>query len=194
MVNQRYRTARDEEADDVEYIDPPAEKVREIEQRRSGRSSGVGVLSVEDFEIEERSTVIEVEQLSGRVLKMSLTYDPSAMTERATQDIQDMAEDGDPLSMAELFCTTVTSWEFMGPLTAKVYARDERGRVVRDDNGRPIQERFEVVPAGQPIPIDPEVLQYLPNAIVLGIWRAIGKEVSGDPKPNRHSRRASRRR
>lgn len=186
----RFRTIQDE-PDEID-AGLPAHKVAEVERRFESR--GAGALSIADFETRERSTIVELEQRDGKALRLALTYDPVFLSEAATQTTQDLSEDGDPLGSAEMFCRLVLDWQLVGPLVTSVLARDDNDRIKRDERGRPVWERVEVVPPGEPVPLDPEIVQYLPTAFTLAVWREIGRELNGDPKPNRHARRASRRR
>lgn len=168
-----------------------AEEPRRIDRRDDGRAA-YGFLSVEDFDNGERTTAISFDLPGGRVGTMDVTYDPSLVTDALTEQIQVLAEEGDSLAAAEVFCRVVRNWGLRGPLSSQVIQIDAQGRPVYGKDGKPVWEKREIVPPGQPVPLDPDIVQHLRTDITLGVWREINEDVNGGKA--RKSRRRSRRR
>lgn len=178
--------------DRVRHVGAPAEKYEEVEARRGG-TEGFGFLSLEDFDSGQRETTVELDLSNGRVGICKVTYEPNLMTDALTDQIQQLADDGDTLAAAEVFCQVVKAWGFTGPLTAQIIATDATGKVVRDETtGEPLWKRDLIVPAGETVPVRPQVIQYMRSDVIIGIWRKLNEEMNGG-KSKKSQKRLRRR-
>ena len=73
---------------------------------------------------------------------------------------------------ASTLCHYLKSWDLEGPL--------------EDNTGR------EIVGAGEMIPLDPRIVQYVPTLVVGEVMHQLTSEVFPDSKPNRNERRRMR--
>lgn len=150
-----------------------------------------GIISVADWEEGCRETILTVEMANGGKMRLKVVYDPTELSNATDTRIQELSESGDNLAAARVFCDIVLEWGLMGPLTGKVAQYDDDGMIVFDDAGNPIIEKKVIVPAGEMVPLEPGIVQYLRTSVMLGIWQAIGQDASGVPT-NRRERRAQR--
>ena len=175
----------------------PEEKLSEVERNRAARSqngASWGTLTLADFEDESATDTFTFTLSNGKTITSRITYDPNKVNDAALGDIRELSDAGHTLAAAEVFCRTVKDWAVYGPLTADVLARDEKGDLRYDDHNRPMFVRQEIVPVGEKVPLDPEVIQYMRSDIVLGIWSEINKAVTNQGKAQKDSRRGSRKR
>lgn len=109
----------------------------------------------------------EIRERNFEVLgaETTIAYYPNKITIESTASAMDDDEDETKVTnqLAIDLCHMVARWDWEGP----VYRRDGS----------------EVVPAGHPIPIDPNVVQH----IALVILRATSAEILEDAFPNRKS-------
>lgn len=73
---------------------------------------------------------------------------------------------------ASTLCHYLDSWDVEGPLY--------------DNTGK------EIVAAGQTIPLDPRIVQYVPTLVVGEVMRQLTEEVFPNSRPSRNERRRSR--
>lgn len=98
---------------------------------------------------------------------LSVTYKPSTLSAGAMKKLAETVDDDDPNGFAIMFCSTVTAWDLEGPLG----------------------EGKNAVKAGQPVPLDPELVAFVPTATL----RYIMEEIAEDASPKRSKRGSSRR-
>lgn len=160
------------------------------ELHQNGHSSNPlqNMVSVADYEDEIRTANVKVELADGRVMPLTLTYDPNQVNDATDNRIFDYADAGDDLAAARVFCEIVQDWNMAGPLTALVPQYDEDGGVSWDDHGNPLVSRQVIVDRGSKVPLDPEVIQYLRSGLVVAIWKSLREDAIGLPT-NRRERR-----
>lgn len=86
--------------------------------------------------------------IKGETLRV--TYKPSNLSPAFFQKLGEELEDDDPQAFSKLFCEVVSSWDLEGPLGD--------------------------VPAGQPVPLDPAHVSWVPGAILRFIIEQIGED------------------
>lgn len=87
-----------------------------------------------------------------------VTYKPKNLSSKYMSKLQDDVEDDDPEAMAVGFCAIVTEWDLEGPVT--------------DD------EDNELVAEGEVIPLEPEIVSWLPTSILGAVLKSIGEDAS----------------
>lgn len=126
----------------------------------------------------EKVLSVEVD-VDGEPCKVE--YRPNAMTPRLEIAMAEN-ESGDD-TYIDLFCQVVESIDATGP----VYDPDDL-----DEDGNP----SEIVPEGELIPVDPEIIALLPSRFLTVVMATIRKDMTetNDPKgsPARNSRKNSR--
>lgn len=175
-----------ERDDDRAYADRDTREPQNIRE--------FGTISVADFETAERQTRVTIELVGGKLATLNVTYDPSMVSDATSGLMQQMFDDDDQLAWSEVFCRTVLDWGLTGPLKATVMETDADGIIRRDDAGRPFMQKRIIVPAGERVPLEPEIVQHIRSDVLMGIWRKITEEVTGTGKAPRASRGKSRRR
>lgn len=111
----------------------------------------------------ERTVTIDI---NGQDLHV--TYKPKTLSPAFMNDMAEQVEDDDPNAFATMFCSVVTAWDLEGPLG----------------------EGKKAVKAGDPVPLEPEIVSYIPTAIM----RYILEQIAEDSAPkSRKSNRSSRR-
>lgn len=106
---------------------------------------------------------------------VTLSYRPHLCTQPVLQGMQRLLarkdsegnENPDVLGFSRVLCKLVTAWDIGGPVGWLTIT--EAGEV----------EETELVPEGQPVPLDPEVVQHL-NVLVLS---AVALELAVDSVP-----------
>jgi hypothetical protein len=89
------------------------------------------------------------------------------------EDAKDMSDaEYDAVRAASTLCHYLKSWDVQGPLY------DSQGE--------------EVVAAGEDIPLDPRIVQYVPTLVVGEVMRQLTEEVFPNSRPSRNERRRSR--
>lgn len=159
------------------------------------QASPVGVISVADYDEEERSTIITLRLRDKSKVGLRVTYDPNSVTEERSAYMRELAADGDDQVIAQTLCDDVLlDWEMYGPLTG-VHTVWEDGAVKRDEDGRPVRQRVELVAAGEKVPLDPEIMQHLKTSWLIQVWKEISRDaIGGDEEDGPKSRKSSRRR
>lgn len=97
-----------------------------------------------------------------------MTYQPALVTE----DLDDEAKgETGAARIADQLCTLVTSWELTGPVPIQTVGSITEG---------------SIVPEGEPVPLDPEVVRHLPLPLLQGMFQGLmGDAVPKSPKtPN----------
>jgi len=122
--------------------------------------------------------------------KAYITYRPSQMTAAATEKLQRYIDERDSLAFARHFAEIVLQWDIEGPVYGDVPVRDEYGDVMYDDDGNEVTERKTIVEVGEIVPLKPNVLQYVPQALLSHVYQ----ELNNDLGPNQTTGRGSRRR
>lgn len=171
-------------------VDAPARKYEEADQRRA-KSKTFGALSVEDFDLDERSTTVSMALAGGRTGSLSVTYRPSELKDATTGAMRDMSDAGDYLAAAEIFCRTVTAWGLMGPIVSDVLVRGEDGKPEYRD-GRALWVKETFVERGDPVPLDPEIVQYCPQDVIVQVWAGLNADFTDRRKKTKDSRKPSR--
>lgn len=156
----------------------------------------VGVISVADYDEEERSTIVTLRLRDRSKVGLRVTYDPNSVTEERSAYMRELAQDGEDQVLAETLCSDVLlDWEMYGPLTAMETVYDEDGKIERDDNGRPVRRRVILVQEGEKVPLDPEIVRHLKTAWLVQLWKEISRDAMGaDEDEGPKSRNKSRRR
>lgn len=121
---------------------------------------------------------------------IALAYRPSTITMAENALVARMAEEGDQLAVAKRFCRQVASTDLTGPLTGVIVIEPDED----DDDGEVRFEERELVAKGDPIPLDPEIVQHVGQEVLLAIMRAIQEDTAKDPTSRRKTRTGSRRR
>lgn len=89
------------------------------------------------------------------------------------EDAKDLSDaEYDAIRAASTLCHYLKSWEVEGPLY------DGRGK--------------EIVAAGEPIPLDPRIVQHVPTLVVGEVMRQLTEEVFPNTRSSRNERRRSR--
>lgn len=113
---------------------------------------------------------------SGRLM---VAYDPNMVTMAESAKIMRQAEEGDPLAMGTRLERVLIEWDLVGPLEADV----ETAADGEDDDGDPVftTERKTIVAAGDKIPLKADVIQYLPNQLLLTILTKVQEDAAPNP-------------
>lgn len=135
-------------------------------------------ISVAEWVGESRTADLDLERFGT----LTVTYKPGEMDAFTSRKFMRLLGDNDPLAASRILAGVITDWEIDGPLTGEREVVDAEGEPVRDAEERLQWEKFEVVKAGDRVPIDPEVMQFLPNAFLLRLWSAIQTDAMVDPK------------
>jgi hypothetical protein len=131
---------------------------------------------------------ITIKMGSGR---LQVSYDPNMITMAESAKIMRKAEEGDPLAMGERLERVLVDWDLMGPLVADVDVEDGE-----DDDGEPSfrTERQTVVEEGKKVPLKADVIQYLPNQILLTVLTKVQEDAAPNPTSRKPTPIGSRRR
>lgn len=123
--------------------------------------------------------------------RLNVAYDPNMVTMAESARLQRLAEDGDPLVLGTRLERMLLEWDADGPVKAEVDVEDGE-----DENGDPLYRReFQtIVEDGKRIPLKAEVLQYLPNEVLLSIITKIHEDAAPNPTSRRPTQIGSRRR
>lgn len=138
------------------------------------------------------ATIVLGQRPTGEDATIEVTFDPHAITPATDKKIQRLSEDGDSLAIGRVLRDTISAWTLMGPFAADVPQRGEDGEVLLSEDGDEVTERTVLVPDGQVVPLEAEILQYLSHGVILSIWSGIVEATV--PKVERKSSRRSRRR
>lgn len=103
-----------------------------------------------------------------------MTYNPRQITytvEEAEGEVIDAEEESGErkLKLASDLCRVVTSWDMTGPIPFEGY----------EVSGHPVGS---VVKDGDPAPLEPRVLSYLPQPLLAGIVLGLTLDAQPDPK------------
>jgi hypothetical protein len=123
--------------------------------------------------------------------RLNVAYDPNMITMAESSKIMKKAQEGDPLAMGERLERVLVDWELEGLLEADVDVPDGE-----DDDGEPLfrTERQVIVEDGKKIPLKAEVIQYLPNEILLAILNQVQEDAAPNPTSRKPTPIGSRRR
>lgn len=182
-MSDRVRTLRREEdfeeaTDDI-ALDP---------RSANGHGPRPALVSLDEFAQGERETTLRVEIDGGKVVKVWVSYDPNLISDATDNRVQDLAEAGDDLAAARVFCEVVHDWNLAGPMVALLPDTDDDGEIVFDDAANPVMRKRTLVKSGEKVPLDPEIVQHLRSGVVLGFWKALREDAYGVPT-NRAARR-----
>jgi len=115
----------------------------------------------------------------GEVKKLPVTYYPNRVTveplefQLSDEESEELTERQiSAIESSMIICHYLHSWDLAGP--------------VKNNLG------VEVVGAGQPVPLDPRIVQCLPLAINLAVINQLTEHVNPNERESRNSRRRSR--
>jgi hypothetical protein len=111
----------------------------------------------------ERTVTIDV---NGNDLHV--TYKPKTLSPAFMNKLADEVEDDDPEGFSKMFCSVVTGWDLEGPLG----------------------EGENAIKAGEAVPLDLEVVSWIPTALM----RYILEQIAEDSAPKGRKRSNSSRR
>jgi hypothetical protein len=140
--------------------------------------------SVSDFVKDEATVTVE-----GGSEPTKLTYRPAKITAAGTAQLQRYIEERDALAFARHFCEIVSAWNLEGPLYGDVPTKGEDGQIELNEDGTEISERKLLVDSGEIIPLNPTVIQYIPQVVLTHMWTAVNEDMVPDPQTGRGSRR-----
>lgn len=135
--------------------------------------------SVSDF-IVDKATV----RFGDESDPTEVVYRPSRLDADRTDRFFDALEHNDVLAAAYLLTGSgdddalIVDWNVTGPLMGRRDKLGEDGEPVKDDRGRTVTERHEVVKAGETIPLDPEVMRFLNANVLIGIYGQIQEDAA----------------
>jgi len=127
--------------------------------------------SVSDF-VQDKATV----RFGDGDDQTEIVYRPSRMDADRTEGFFHQLEANDVLAAAYLLTgyddddALIVSWNVTGPLPGRRDVIGEDGEPVTDARGRVKREHYEVVKAGDVIPIDPDVLRFMLPSVLIGIY------------------------
>lgn len=150
------------------------------------------LVSIADYTESRREAFLKAEMAQGRFVTLWIAYNPELISDATDQRIMDLAESGDRLAAARVFCEIVYDWNLAGPYHALVTEYDDDGEVSYDITGNPITRTKEIVPPGQKFPLDPEFIKYLSSQKFISIWTALREDAMGVPTSRRDRRRQAR--
>lgn len=106
---------------------------------------------------------------------LEIVYRPKTITPDLTERFKAMAEAGDARASGRILREIVVSWNLTGPLEGTRVV-DENGSPKKDDDGQVIYETYEAVGAGEIVPLDPEVLRFVPTVVQVQLWNALQQD------------------
>lgn len=108
-----------------------------------------------------------------------VVYRPSALDGDRNELFKKANDSGDSLAASYLLTGTsdddalVLSWNVTGPIKGRRVAVDDDGKERTDDQGRMIYERYEIVQAGDVVPIDPTILRFMDQGWLARLYSEI---------------------
>lgn len=123
--------------------------------------------------------------------RLQVAYDPNKVTMAESAKIMRQAEEGDPLAMGTRLERVLVDWDLTGPLVAEVDVPDGE-----DEDGEPVfrSEVQTVVEEGKKVPLKAEIIQYLPNQILLTVLTKVQEDAAPNPTSRRPTPIGSRKR
>ena len=134
--------------------------------------------SVTDF-IVDKATV----RFGPEADPVEVVYRPSMLDADRTSQFFDALENNDVLAAAYLLTgygeddALIVSWNVTGPVPGRRPKLDEHGEPAADARGRTVIEKYDIVKAGDMIPLDPEVLRFVNANLLIGIYGEIQRDV-----------------
>ena len=113
-----------------------------------------------------------------------VVYRPSLLDADRTDKFFDALEHNDVLAAAYLLTgygdddALIVSWNITGPLPGRREKKNDDGETIKDERGRTVTERYELVKAGETIPLDPDVMRFLQPVVLMGIYREIQEDAA----------------
>lgn len=141
--------------------------------------------------IEKRATV-EIVAEDGSGDKTTVVYRPNLLNPKFFRKLDRYAENEDVLGAARILCNLIVEWDLKGELEDWIPVLDDDGEPTYDDDGEEVGDFKVIVPAGDVIPLKPEIVAALPNVVTSKIFEAISENAS--PKATTKQSRRSRRR
>ena len=122
---------------------------------------------------------------------LNVSYDPNMVTMAESVRLQRLSEEGDQLVLGTRLERILVEWDADGPVEADVDVEDGE-----DDDGEPVYrtERQTIVEDGKRIPLKAEILQYLPNQVLLAILTKVHEDAAPNPTSRKPTPIGSRRR
>ena len=142
--------------------------------------------SVAEFVTNDAETTLKI---GKNEIPVVVRYRPNEMTTSRLAEMDVRQEAGDMLAFLHMFEKVVIEFDLEGPLYGDVPVVDAKGNPVIE-GGDPVYERQEIVAAGDTIPVDAEILQYMSMPLLGMIWRGLAEDQSApDPQKSRGLRR-----
>lgn len=152
-----------------------------------------GVISVAEFDEREREAYLKLKFVGYPEQPLRVVYDPGMLTEETNAYMKDMAEDNDDRVLAQIICEALIDWDMYGPFPIMKTQYTEDGKILRDERNRPVRKEVMLVPAGEKIPLEPEIVMHFKTAWLVQIWQKINADAMGDETANPNSRKRLRR-
>lgn len=108
--------------------------------------------------------------------ELVVVYRPRALTPALTERFQQMINAADAHASGVVLAEIVVSWTLTGPITGWRAVRDADGEHVKDADGHLQYEAYDVVPAGEPVPLDPNILRHVSTGAQMQLWMALQRE------------------
>lgn len=111
-----------------------------------------------------------------------IVYRPSLLTPDRADDFFDRLNENDVMAAAYLLTgydegdALILSWNITGPIPGRRAVKDDQGKEVTDDHGRPIREQYEAVKADEVIPLKPEIMRFLNTNFMMGIYQELQRD------------------
>jgi len=146
------------------------------------------VPSVSEFVQNDAEATVKIGKAPHQV-DIVVRYRPNEITTSRIQQMSERESNGDMLAFLKLFEETVIEWDVEGPLFGEVVVMNGTGPQ-KDDDGQDVYERRLLVAENANVPIDPEILKFLPQTTIAQIWRGLVEDqAQPDPQTQRGSRR-----
>ena len=104
--------------------------------------------------------------------ELHVAYRPKRVTMAEDARRQRLADDGDSFALAKAMERLLISWDLDGPI------------IEESDDGLEITR----VSAGESVPLDPEVMQFIPLPILVAIMQGVQLDAMPDPGKRRGKR------
>lgn len=104
---------------------------------------------------------------------LEVVYKPRSLAPDLNERFQAMVDAVDTRATGRILGEVIQRWTLTGPLTGRRKALDGDGEPLKDEDGRAVYEEYEAVARGQVIPLDPDVLRFIPTATQIHLWNAL---------------------
>jgi hypothetical protein len=134
-------------------------------------------MQVADYQVDERTVTTEGDD------PLVFTYRPSRMTPEYAQRYHDLVgKNGEEMHKAFVFIigSLVTDWNLTGPVVLETIKTDRLGKQIINKHGIATYETKEIVPAGQKVPIDGDVLSKMRTRTLAKIVQALFEDANSE--------------